>query len=72
MHPPAQRRAIFDGKTSAASLTARLHRPTAAALADKVAARREGSRLGDARRRGRARVARCAAPRARGVTPVIR
>ena len=71
-HPLAQGHAVFDDLTSATSLTARQRRRTAAALADKVSPRRECGRSADARRRGGARVARCAAPRVRVVALVVR
>jgi hypothetical protein len=63
---------VLDGVITAASLMARPPRPTAAADAHTVSARREYSRSADAGRRGGAHAARCVAPRAQGVVPVIR
>ena len=65
-HPFARRHSVFERLASAASMTTQARRGTAVALAGEIGARREDSRSVDARRRGGARVARCAAPRVRG------
>jgi len=71
-HSLAREHSVFERLASAASMTTQAPRGTAVALAGEIGARREDSRSVDARRRGGARVARCAAPRAGGAAPVVR